>query len=94
MNIVLSGSAKIVCPIDASKSVSGMFGFFSLLSRSGSQKLMRNCDPKGSVASPTDLPFVKFDTFLKSVVNPIPSIASLLSSIDTYHCLVNALALM
>lgn len=82
----------MVCPIDASKSVFGIFVFGSLLSSNGSQKFIRNCDPYGSVASPTDLPLAKFETFLKSLVNPIPNIASELSSIEAYPCLVNALA--
>gem|GEM_PF-6532593 len=71
--------------------MSGISGFFSLLSRSGSQKLIRNCDPYGNVASPTDLPLLKFATFLKSLVNPIPNNESELSSMDVYHFLVNAL---
>jgi len=71
-----------------------MFGFFSLLSNKGSQKFIRNCDPYGMVDSPTDLPLAKFATFLKSLVNPIPNIASELSSIDAYHCLLNALVFM
>jgi hypothetical protein len=82
LKIDLLGSAYIVCHIDASKSVSGISVFLSLLSRRGSQKLIRNCDPYGIVASPTDFPLAKFEIFLKSLVNPIPSIASELSSID------------
>lgn len=84
----------MVCPIDASKSVFGMFGFLSLLSKSGSQKFIKNCDPYGRVASPTESPLAKFATFLNLLVNPIPSIASVLSSIDAYHCLLNALAII
>jgi hypothetical protein len=81
----------MVCPIDASKSVFGILEFFSLLSSNGSQKFIRNCDPYGRVDSPTDFPFAKFAIFLKLLVNQIPNKASELSSIDVYHCLLNAL---
>jgi len=72
----------MVWPIDASKSVSGIFGFLSLLSSNGSQKFIKNCDQYGSVASPTDFPLAKLETFLKSLVNQIPHITSELSSMD------------
>lgn len=93
-NIVLLGSLYIVCPIAPSKSVSGICGLLSLLSRSGSPKFIKNDDPYGSVASPTHLPLAKLEIFLNLLVNQIPNIGSVLSSIDTYPCLVNALAIL
>ncbi|MEI7918873.1 MAG: hypothetical protein WCH65_01300 [bacterium] len=76
----------------ASKSVFGIFVFLSLLAKSGSQKFIKNCDPYGRVASPTDFPLAKLEMFLKSLVNQIPAKLSALSSIEAYPCLLNALA--